>query len=78
VRTFFYFPFTIWISLDCQILFAKFDNYLEMNNSPISPSVSRSPDLVDVQYLNELMTDRSVLERLPKRFMHLERLLDQG
>ncbi|KAI6183205.1 KH domain-containing protein [Aphelenchoides bicaudatus] len=51
-----------------------------LSYSPTSPSMvssTRSPDLVDVQYLNELMSDRTTLEYLPKRFMHLERILDQ-
>lgn len=34
--------------------------------------------MIDVQYLNELLNDRVLLESLPKRFKHLERVLDQG
>jgi len=39
--------------------------------------MDRSPDMIDVHYLNELLNDRAVLESMPKRFMHLERILDQ-
>lgn len=51
-----------------------------MANSPTSSvtSLNRSPDWVDLQYLNELMADRATLEGMPKQFMHLKRLLDQG
>jgi hypothetical protein len=51
-----------------------------MFTPPSSPIISpdRSPDMMDVHYLNELLNDRALLDSLPKRFMHVQRILDQG
>jgi len=37
----------------------------------------RSPDMMDVYYLTELLNDRSELNANPGRFRHVERILDQ-
>jgi protein quaking len=49
-----------------------------MLSSPTSPATDRSPDMIDIHYLNELMSDKAILDTLPNRLMmHVARILDQ-